>query len=40
MHRLGVILILEVGLMVWDSIANSSRCIAKVLDGWNGLKLR
>ena len=27
MHRLGMVLMREVGLIVWDSIANSSHCI-------------
>lgn len=40
MHRLGMIMKLEVGLMVCDSIATSSHCIAKVLNSWNGFNLR
>ena len=30
----------EVDLMAWDSIANNSHYIAKVLNDWNGLNSR
>ena len=40
MHRLGMVMMPEVDLMAWDSIANNSHCIAKVLNDWNGLNSR